>query len=366
MVDSNVSAERRGSVSPGFWFGRRVFLTGHTGFKGAWASLLLRRLGAVVTGYALPPQRSDDLFEVARVSADVADVAADIRDLASLQAAMAAANPEIVIHMAAQALVRLSYDEPVDTYAVNVMGTVNLLEAARRIPGISAIVVVTSDKCYENRDWDWGYRENEAMGGYDPYSSSKGCAELVASSYGRSFFSQGPCRVATARAGNVIGGGDWSKDRLVPDAMKAFARGETLRIRSPAAIRPWQHVLEPVSAYLVLAQHLAGGGVGSGEGWNFGPHAESELPVGTMVRGLADCWGEDAAWAADPGPHLHEASSLKLDCSKARARLGWTPRTTVDDAIRMSVEWYRAHRDGADMREVTLDQIDRFLGLAQA
>jgi CDP-glucose 4,6-dehydratase len=319
-------------------------------------------LGARVTGFALEPQTAIDLFNVAGVAPDIAHNIGDVRDLVALTRALEAARPEIVIHMAAQALVRQSYQTPVETYATNVMGTVNVLDAVRRVASVKAVVVVTSDKCYDNKEWHWGYRENEALGGRDPYSSSKGCAELVTASYRDSFFTSGDCRVASGRAGNVIGGGDWSPDRLVPDAMRAFARREPLRIRSPEAIRPWQHVMEPVTAYLILTQQLAGPKGGEvAEAWNFGPAASSEIAVGDVADRLVNYWGSGAEWIPDRGPHLHEASFLKLDCSKARQRLGWSPLTDVDDSLRLSVEWYRAYYNGADMRGFTLSQITEFL-----
>ena len=352
----------RAQIEPTFWAGRRVFLTGHTGFKGAWLSLLLGRLGAMVTGYALPPNSEDDLFELAGIDADLRHREGDIRDLDGLSTALAGARPDIVIHMAAQALVRRSYNAPVETYATNVMGTVNVLEASRRAGGVTAIVVVTSDKCNDNREWVWGYREDEPLGGRDPYSNSKGCAELVTAAYRDSFLAADGCRVATARAGNVVGGGDWSEDRLVPDAVRAFRRSLPLRIRHPKAVRPWQHVLEPVSAYLLLAQALAGPhGEDAANSWNFGPGADSEIEVGAVAGCLAALWGPEAAWEADAGPHPHEATFLKLDCAKARRQLGWWPVTDVEDALRLSVAWYRAHRDGSDMRSFTLGQVDAFL-----
>jgi CDP-glucose 4,6-dehydratase len=343
-----------------FWSGRSVFLTGHTGFKGAWATLLLGHLGARVTGYALPPQSDADLFNVARAAQDLSHVIGDVRDFTSLVDAMKTASPEIVVHMAAQSLVRQSYDEPVETYAINVMGTVHVLEAARQIPSIRAVVVVTSDKCYENREWEWGYREADTLGGYDPYSNSKGCAELVTACYRRSFFSQG-AKIATARAGNVIGGGDWSTDRLVPDAMRAFIDRKALRVRNPRSVRPWQFVLEPVTAYLMLAQRLAAAAGDYADAWNFGPGTSSEVSVGEVVESLVKRWGAGASWAADAGHHVHEASYLKLDCSKANSRLGWFPRTGFDDAINMSVDWYKAYHNGTNMREFTLNQIIDFL-----
>jgi CDP-glucose 4,6-dehydratase len=342
-------------------------LTGHTGFKGAWMSLILARLGALVTGFSLPPLHEAGVFSVTGVEKDVDHRIGDIRDREALADALREAEPEVVIHMAAQALVRPSYDDPVTTYATNVMGTIHLLEAVRRTPSVKAVVVVTSDKCYENKEWVWGYRESEPMGGHDPYSNSKGCAELVTASYRSSFLSTGHCRVATARAGNVIGGGDWSLDRLVPDAMRAFIGAATLRVRNPVAVRPWQHVLEPVIGYLILAQKLLGEkGTAFAEGWNFGPLADSEVEVGRVVQGLAGLWGAGAHWAFDPGPHPHEATYLALDCAKARNRLGWVPVTNLDDALRLTVTWYRAYADGADMRDATLGQIDTFLSAQMA
>ncbi|MBC7578500.1 MAG: CDP-glucose 4,6-dehydratase [Tardiphaga sp.] len=349
-------------IDPGFWRQRRVFLTGHTGFKGAWMALLLRSFGAEVYGYSLEPDSEHGLFNAAGVKNDVHHRIGDIRDLADMRAALAEARPSVVIHMAAQALVRLSYDEPVETYATNVMGTVNLLEAARSVEGIEAILVVTSDKCYENTETLRGYVETEAMGGYDPYSSSKGCAEIVTAAYQRSFFqSEKSALVATARAGNVIGGGDWSKDRLVPDIMRSFMAAAVVQIRNPNAIRPWQHVMDPVIGYLTLVQRLVQGGKKFAEGWNFGPHEDSEVPVSVLVKTLATHWGADARWAIDKGEHPHEAGYLKLDCTKARTRLDWHPVIEFDRGLKLSSEWYRAFHGGADMRAVTLQQINEIV-----
>jgi CDP-glucose 4,6-dehydratase len=349
-------------IDPGFWRGRRVLLAGHTGFKGAWTSLLLSSMGAEVHGLALEPEPRG-LFCAAGLAGLVRHRIGDIRDPATVERAMAEAAPEIVLHMAAQALVRPSYADPVGTYATNVMGTVHLLEAARRQAGLRAVVVVTSDKCYENTGSLAGYRESDAMGGHDPYSSSKGCAELVTSAFRRSFFTgAAAARVATARAGNVIGGGDWAVDRIVPDAIRAFAQGTALRVRNPGAVRPWQHVLDPVIAYLLLAERLSGeGGEGYGEGWNFGPAAASEVPVRRIVEGLAGRWGNGAQWEHDGGEHPHEAAYLRLDCTKATSRLGWHPAIDLDRALELTVEWYRALEAGADMREVTLGQIGAVL-----
>lgn len=350
-------------IDPQFWSGRRVYLTGHTGFKGAWAALMLWRLGAKVTGFALPAASDDDLFEVAKVAPVLQKhELGDIRNLASLTASLREAEPEIVLHLAAQSLVRLSYDEPVATYETNVMGTVHLLEAARRTPSVRATIIVTSDKCYENVGWVWGYREVDRLGGHDPYSNSKGCAELVTDSFRRSFFlPEGRSHVASVRAGNVIGGGDWARDRLVPDAVRAFRASEALKIRNPHAIRPWQHVLDPVGGYLRLAQCLFTDGAGFAEGWNFGPGTGSENSVSTVVSRLADLWGDSASWQLDGDRHVHEAAYLKLDCSKAANRLGWQPMIDFAKALRLTVDWYRSFGNGRDMREMTMAQIDEFL-----
>ncbi|MBR0856687.1 CDP-glucose 4,6-dehydratase [Bradyrhizobium liaoningense] len=349
-----------------FWRGKKVFLTGHTGFKGAWASLLLRRLGADVYGYALPPTHQSALFVTAGIAADIKHRVADIRDLSTLRAAMAEAEPDIVIHMAAQALVRPSYEEPVETFATNVMGTVHVLEAARQLRSVQAILIVTTDKCYENSGMGVAFREDDRLGGNDPYSNSKACAELVTHSYRHSFFNtRGAARVATARAGNVFGGGDWARDRLVPDAMQAFLAGEALRIRNPNSVRPWQHALDPVLGYLTLVERLASDDRFIG-GWNFGPDAASEVPVGTVVDHLIALWGDGARWTADAGPHPHEASYLRLDCAKARTELRWTPRLDLAQGLRLTVDWYKALREGRDLRKFSLDQLDQVAGAAQA
>lgn len=349
-------------MSTGFWAGKVVLLTGHTGFKGSWLSLWLQSLGAKVVGYALQPPTNPSLFATANVAEGMTSVEGDVRDLSALTNVFEKYQPEIVIHMAAQALVRRSYNSPVETYSTNVMGTVNLLEAVRNTGSVKVVLNVTSDKCYENREWIWGYRENEPMGGYDPYSNSKGCAELVASAYRASFFNPDQyakhrVAVASARAGNVIGGGDWAEDRLIPDIMRAIVQGKPVQIRSPHAIRPWQHVLEPLSGYLVLAQKLHENGAAFSEGWNFGPNDEDAKPVSWIVDRLTTMWGEGAAWALDGGNHPHEAHYLKLDCSKAKARLGWHPRWHLEEALAAIVEWHRAHQAGSNMREITLRQI---------
>ena len=351
----------RAEVTPQFWLGKRVILTGHTGFKGGWLSLWLQSMGAVVRGIALTPPTNPALFEVARVVEGMEHETADIRDYAALLPLVRDFAPEIVIHMAAQPLVRLSYNEPVETYSTNVMGTIHVLEAARAAGSVRAIVNVTTDKCYENREWNWGYREYEPMGGHDPYSSSKGCAELVSSAYRSSFLEKEGVAIATVRAGNVIGGGDWASDRLVPDVMRALEKGVPLEIRNPAAIRPWQHVLEPLSGYLILAERLYCEGAVWADGWNFGPRDEDAKPVQWIVEQLCDHWGEDACWTLQPGDHPHEANYLKLDISKARNRLDWTPRWSINEALVRIVDWYRAWSDGADMRTVCLQQITDYV-----
>jgi len=348
-----------------FWAGRRVLVTGHTGFKGGWLSLWLNHMGADVTGYALAPPSNPSLFECARVAQGMQSVIGDVRDLAALRDAMQAARPQVVLHLAAQSLVRRSYRDPVETYATNVMGTVNVLEAVRACTDVKAVVVVTSDKCYENREWVWGYRENEAMGGHDPYSSSKGCAELVAAAWRRSFLAEAGTGVATARAGNVIGGGDWAEDRLIPDILGAFGSGTPVAIRSPQATRPWQHVLEPLAGYLMLAEKLVRDPAGYAEAWNFGPQEDDVQPVSWIVERMAVRWGAGAAWRADDAPHPHEAGCLKLDSAKARARLDWQPRLRLEQALDWIVDWHKALRGGDDMRAFTLAQIARFSGNMQ-
>ena len=349
-------------TSVSFWSGKRVFLTGHTGFKGAWLALWLADLGAEVTGYALAPSTDPSLFDMAKIVSHVRHVEADVRDAGALTGAMRAARPEIVLHLAAQSLVRASYDDPAATYATNVMGTVNVLESVRRTDGVRAALCVTSDKCYENRETDVAYREDDAMGGYDPYSSSKGCAELVVSAYRRSFFHPDKIAahgvaVATGRAGNVIGGGDWAKDRLVPDLMRGFAAGRRPQIRFPCAIRPWQHVLEPLAGYLLLAQRLWAGDAEAAAGWNFGPAPSDARPVKWIADRSSVLWGDGAGWDLTGEPQPHEAIYLKLDCAKARERLGWRPLWSLEEGLDQTVAWYRALADGLDMGEFTLRQI---------
>lgn len=353
-------------VDAKFWTGRRVFLTGHTGFKGAWLGLWLKRLGAEVAGFALAPPTKPSLFELAEVASDVAHTHGDIRDFDAVKNAIQRHRPEIVIHMAAQSLVRLSYEDPVGTYATNLMGTVNLLEAARSSRDVRAILIVSSDKCYENVGLERGYRENDVLGGYDPYSSSKGCTELATSAYRRSFFSperygEHGVAVASARAGNVIGGGDWAADRLVPDAMRAFAAGKALDVRYPQARRPWQHVLNPLSGYLVLAENLVRHGPAYASEWNFGPAASDEVTVAGIASRLQALWGGGARWNTVNAPQPHEAAYLRLDCAKAQSCLGWAPRIGLEPALRMTVAWYKAHAAGAKIREITQEQIGQFM-----
>ena len=348
-------------VSPA-WAGRRVLVTGHTGFKGAWLSLWLAAMGARVTGLALPPPTRPSLFEAARLDAMIDHVEGDIRDLATVRAAVDRAAPELIFHLAAQPLVRLSYEQPVETYAANVMGTVHVLEAARAVGGVAGIVCITSDKCYENREWDWPYRESDPMGGHDPYSSSKGCAELVVAAWRRSFFAgEGAPLVASVRAGNVIGGGDWAADRLVPDLVRAFEAGEAPLIRSPGSVRPWQHVLEALGGYLLIAERLLAGERRFAEGWNFGPGDDDARPVGWIVERMRTAWaGAAAAPAFDEAPRPHEAGLLRLDSSRARAALGWRPALTLAEAIDWIVAWHAAVRAGEDARAVTLHQIGHY------
>jgi len=357
-----MTKKRQHGFDPDFFRGRRVFLTGHTGFKGAWLTLWLHQLGAQVTGYALAPPTDPSLFELARLDQLIHSVIGDVRDAERLRTALAEASPEIVIHMAAQPLVRESYLNPAETFATNVMGTVHLLEAVRNAPGVRAVVNVTTDKCYENREWPWGYRENEPMGGYDPYSSSKGCSELVTAAYRNSFFNEAcysdhGVALASARAGNVIGGGDWAADRLIPDCIAALLNDEPVRIRNPHAIRPWQHVLEPLSGYLTLAQRLHEKGARYAGAWNFGPGDDDAREVEWIVQRMCSRWQGGASYVVDQGEHPHEAHYLKLDCSKAKGKLGWRPRWSLETAIEKIIDWTLAYQKGEGLREVCLQQI---------
>lgn len=339
-----------------FWKGRRVLVTGHTGFKGSWLSTWLVRLGSTVTGVALEPHTDPAMFDLLGLTEHMDSHIVDIRDVAAIEKAVRACQPEIIIHMAAQALVRESYTDPVGTFMTNVMGTAHVLEAARGAKNLGAVVSITSDKCYENREWVWGYRENDAMGGHDPYSASKGCAELVTASYRQSFGDD--ISIASARAGNVIGGGDWSQDRLIPDIVRAVAANEVVQIRNPGAIRPWQHVMEPLAGYLLLAERLFTNGSQYAGAWNFGPSIDDTQPVSALVERLSQTF--ELQWQIDAGEHPHEAHFLKLDISKAVSDLGYRPHISLNTALDWTAEWYQAHFDGQNMLDVTQRQIDHF------
>lgn len=348
-----------------FWQGKSVLITGHTGFKGAWLSLWLHHLGARVSGYATRPPTEPSLFELASVASCMKSIFGDVRDLASLCTALKSTRPEIVFHMAAQSLVRPSYENPARTFSTNVMGTVNVLEAIRRTDTAKAVVVVTSDKCYENREWPWGYRESEALGGHDPYSCSKACAELVTTSYRRAFFETTPSRpgfpaVASARAGNVIGGGDWARDRLVPDIIRALLENRQIIIRNPRATRPWQHVLEPLCGYLTLAERLREEGERAAEAWNFGPCETNVRSVGFVCTGIVNRWGSNVQWEQDRSSRPHEAHALKLDSSKARCKLGWKTLLSLEEALDWTVEWYKRYAARAQGRELVMRDIEEY------
>lgn len=340
-----------------FWRGKRVFLTGHTGFKGAWLTFWLHRLGAVVRGFALPPETEPSLCEAAGIEGRCDSIHGDIRDRAVLRDALIAFSPDIVLHLAAQALVRRGYEDPVATLAVNVMGTAHLLETAADTPSVRAVVIVTSDKCYENREWAWAYRETDALGGYDPYSASKACAEHVAAAWRRSY--TGPV-IATARAGNVIGGGDWSADRLIPDCIRMLCQDQPIPIRHPDATRPWQHVLEPLCGYLLLAQRLWTDPFGAADAWNFGPAAEDAQPVHVVADYICRAWGNGARWTHACAQHPHEAWSLAVDAAKARARLGWSPRLTLPEALEWTVQWYKHQSAGQPAGPLMLRDIEAY------
>lgn len=352
----------KAKVTPYFWKGKRVFLTGHTGFKGSWLSLWLTQMGAELKGFALAPPTTPAMFSVSNLNNYMNSHIGDIRDLETLTKSIMEFKPDIIIHMAAQSLVRLSYNEPVATYATNVMGTVNLLEAARRCSNLQVVVNITTDKCYENREWEWGYRENEPMGGHDPYSNSKGCAELVTSAYRKSFFyNDNAPAIASARAGNVIAGGDWATDRLIPDILRAFEKGQPAIVRNPQATRPWQHALEPLSGYLILAQNLWQGRKAFAEGWNFGPKDDDAKTVEWILDKMVAAWGPNANWQVDSKAHPHEAKYLKLDTSKAHARLNWSPTWSLEHTLEKIISWHRAWLTHEDMANYSLNEIENYM-----
>lgn len=347
-------------MNAAFWKGRRIFLTGHTGFKGSWLALWLHKMGAVVTGYSLAPER-DSLFMKANVAQRMQSHEGDIRDQDKLQKCMGESGADLVIHMAAQALVRTSYADPVDTFSTNVMGTVHVLEAARQIAGIQAVLNVTTDKCYHNQEWVWGYRETEPLGGHDPYSASKACSELVTAAYRASFAGNKSQAIASARAGNVIGGGDYAKDRLVPDIVRAHIAGQAPVLRNPQAIRPWQHVLEPLSGYLTLSQSLIEHGTRDAQAWNFGPWIHDCRPVSWIAERVAKKLGGAKAWQKAQEVSPHEASTLKLDISHAVEHLGWAPQLDIGQAVDWTAEWYQATSQGADPRSLCESQIEQYM-----
>jgi CDP-glucose 4,6-dehydratase len=348
-------------VDQAFWKDKRVFLTGHTGFKGSWLSLWLNSMGSIVKGYALEPNTNPSLYGILNLSKEIESEIGDIRDLTKLKKSIDLFNPEIVMHMAAQPLVRQSYKEPIDTYSTNIMGTINVLEAIRNCNSVKCVVVVTTDKVYENKEWCWGYRENEPLGGYDPYSSSKACAELVTAAYRQSFFSSSDSpSVATARAGNVIGGGDWSEDRLIPDAIRAFDQNLPIVIRNPLSTRPWQHVLEPLSGYLMLAENLFTEGRKFAQSWNFGPEDTDCKSVQWILDELIKIWGSNASWVLDGKANPHEAHFLKLDCSKAKNELNWYPKWEISKVLQLIKNWNTNLRDGNSMKIICLQEIKIF------
>ncbi|QMV12972.1 CDP-glucose 4,6-dehydratase [Vibrio spartinae] len=353
-------------MEPSFWKSKRVLITGNTGFKGSWLSLWLHDLGANVRGYSLSAPTSPSLFQEARIGDNIPTNLCDIRDFDNIYRTIKEFRPEIIFHLAAQPLVRLSYTQPVETYSTNVMGTVHLFEAVRQVGGVKAVINITSDKCYENREWIWGYREDESLGGHDPYSNSKGCAELVTSSYRNSFFSperyaEHGCAIASVRAGNVIGGGDWAQDRLIPDILNAFAEKSEVSIRNPNATRPWQHVLEPLSGYIRLAEFLYEKGSDFAEAWNFGPKDNDARPVKFLIERLAELWEDDVRWCIHEDAQYHEAHYLKLDCSKAKSRLGWQPIWDLDTTLEKIIQWHKAWLNHKDMKQYTLNEIREYV-----
>lgn len=353
-------------LKPEFWNGKHVFVTGHTGFKGSWLCLWLEHLGAKVTGYALPPPTNPSLFEMANIAKSITSINGDVTNPPALEAALSSAKPDIVIHMAAQSLVRYSYEHPVETFATNVLGTVHVLDAVRRVPSVRAVVIVTSDKCYHNEEWVWGYRENSRLGGDDPYSGSKGCAELVVNAFQHSFYNPknngaNVPAVGSGRAGNVIGGGDWALDRLVPDILRSLLQNEPTLIRNPQATRPWQHVLEPLHGYLMLAERLYADGHSFASSWNFGPPEKSEKTVGWIIEQMYKLWGVNFDWQRDPNQGPPECTFLKLDAAKAHAYLGWRPKLDLITTLDWIVKWTRRYEAGDDMRKVSVAEIERFM-----
>lgn len=354
-------------MEPRFWKNRKVFITGHTGFKGSWLCLTLQRLGAEIVGYSLPPPTQPNLFNDSQVNRGMNSITGDVRDLDSLKKCIMEFGPDVVFHLAAQPLVRYSYENPIETYATNVMGTVNLLEAVRCGGTVKAVINITSDKCYENKEWVWGYRENDAIGGYDPYSNSKGCAELVTAAYRNSFFnpnnySDHGVVIASVRAGNVIGGGDWATDRLIPDIIRAFSDKKSVVIRNMNAIRPWQHVIEPLRGYMLLAQNMVTYGTEYSGAWNFGPDDSDAKPVSWIIDKMTASWGGQASWTADREKQPHESQYLKLDCSKARQKLNWKNKIGLYEALDLTVDWYKSYYMKRNVRDITMEQIEQLLG----
>ena len=341
-----------------FWNGKKVLITGHTGFKGSWLALWLKNLGADVCGYALSPASEPNLFANLELDKQINSVIGDVRDLPAFETLLKDFQPEIIFHLAAQSLVRKSYREPIETYTTNVIGTINILEAARKTDFVKSIVIITTDKVYENKEWYWAYRENERLGGFDPYSNSKACAELAVAAYRNSFFAETDCLIATARAGNVIGGGDWSEDRLLPDVFRSLIFGEKLEIRNPHSIRPWQHALEPLAGYMKLAEKLYAGEKSFAESWNFGPSDEDSKSVGWILDRIKRIWNEPVNWEIADGKQPHEARLLKLDSAKAKSELGWLPKLTLNEAVNLTAEWYRGFVDKKDLAELTKKQIE--------
>ena len=347
-------------IDPSFWKNKKVFVTGHTGFKGSWLTIWLKDLGAKVIGFSLEPKNKENLFDIANVKEGIESQIGDIRDNDLITSSISEFNPDILIHMAAQPLVRYSYLNPLETYETNVIGTLNVLEGARKCNNLKSIVIITTDKCYENNEWDWGYRENEPMGGHDPYSSSKGCCELLVSSYRNSFFNdENSPNIASVRAGNVIGGGDWSEDRLIPDILESFQNKKEVIIRNPLSVRPWQHVLEPLSAYLILAEKLYNNKQFNGA-WNIGPYEKDCKSVEWILNSMINLWGKDATWKLDDNANPHEANLLKLDISKAINKLNWRPKWSLDYTLETIVNWHKKWIDGEDMNNECLNQIKNY------